>query len=1113
VKGDMWVGTRYYGVYHYDPLRPDDSQAGRGSDGSPATGERWTRYNVGDGLADNTARSILQAHDGSVWVATPRGISRFDGRTWTTRALPLDLIGTRFPSLAQEKDGAIWISQLSDAWPLYGHAMPGRTAPVGMSHRVWTTRYEPDAALPETRITLFGDKVSQPGNTTLEWEGRDRWRSTPSEEIQFSHRLDDQDWGPFTHRTAVVLKSLPSGNHTFHVKARDRDFNEDATPASVTFTVVPPVWQEPWFLGLMVVLLGAIGLQTGRVVRRDRRLQESNTALSTGHKELYALNRQLQVDRAVERVRAEVTGMRNAEDLQDIVQEMLKELSTAGVAFDLCVINIIEEDAGIRRQYSATKDAWLGQVETPLSEVSPELLSIYKGGEPVVRQVDDILAKQDVELRERTGVVAEALRPTAVMDAPFAYGTLSLNTTKPEGFADDDVVLVKEFARVIALGYARYLDFQTLEGQTQQLAKDAALQRVRAEVASMGKSDDIGRVIGIVLREIRELGVDVFNAVMMVPDEQAELIREYLAGLSLDADYWSRLPAPSEKPEFPATVASIVEGIDLYRGDRSFIKDGDWVLDDWRAQEPAMRRYPETRDLQQSQAGIREQFGIHSPLEWLPRSSMSAPFSHGMLHFNSHQPGGLGEDDLEIARDFAHMVSLGYARYLDFQRLEEQNRAMSEANKELFELNQALQRERAVERIREQVQTMEAASDFEKVLSLLAADLKSAGLAFETCGIEVLDQPVDNPSMSYIEEHGYRYTAYTINPEGAVTDRSYQLAAPFPDVVEAAVQRFIEGKPWQGTSEGTAIVEVPAAAYGRLRLTASERQEFTDEEVETLRDFATAVALGYARFLDLKAVEEARQREMEELEAELQVAHDMQMGLLPERAPDVPGIDLSGICVPANHVGGDYYQFVYLDEERTQLAIVMADVSGHEMQAATVAMRFNELIWYETQNRTGGVEILKGLDAALKGRIPETMFVTCGIGVLDQAKRSLAFASAGNPEVYLYNRGRDEVTPLGISGCPLGLPLDLGDQVPFNSTEVALSSGDLLVFASDGVEEAQNAAEEFYEAERLAKLIGELGGKQASADDVRDAIVEDVKAFLGGVPQSDDITVVVLRTT
>ena len=191
------------------------------------------------------------------------------------------------------------------------------------------------------------------------------------------------------------------------------------------------------------------------------------------------------------------------------------------------------------------------------------------------------------------------------------------------------------------------------------------------------------------------------------------------------------------------------------------------------------------------------------------------------------------------------------------RRLQEANTALSSGNKELFQANQALRQDRAVERIRGEVQAMEQASDFEKVLSLLSEDLKTVGLSFHTCGIDVLDEPVDDPTMAHFEDHGFQYTTYTLDPEGQVLQKSYTLTAPFPEVIGETLERFIAGESWQGTSSGTAIVEVSIARYGRLRLTDSDRQGFTESEIGTLQDFAIAIALGYTRYLDFVNLETA----------------------------------------------------------------------------------------------------------------------------------------------------------------------------------------------------------------------------------------------------------------
>ncbi len=477
-KGDLWVGTRTYGVFHYD-------------------GKTWTRYDVRGGLAGNTVSDILQTADGSVWVRTEEGFSRFDGRTWTKDALPEALRGEALgEGMRQSPDRALWLNRVSGAQNWFRRSMPGYTMPEGASFNFRTIRYQPDAVPPETEITLSLDKVSQPGNTTLAWKGADPWKATPDEEVQYSYRMDGGEWSPFSAEKNKVFLALSSGAHTFEVRARDRDFNVDPTPAAIRFTVVPPVWRQPWFLGLMAVLAGVIGLQASRIVVSNRKLRESNTALSSGNKEMFALNRELQEtnkrldrERAVERVRAEVTAMKSAEDLKDVVAEMLRELSGAGVAFDICVINIVDEEAGVRRQYGATKEGWFGQSEESIEKVSEAFRAIWKGGRPVVRPVDEGVAARHFETRRLLGATGETERPTALVDAPFTYGTLSLSTRRPGGFREEDVALVEEFARVVALGYARYLDFERLEAQNRGLEK--ANQEVRQALTEKEQAQEM----------------------------------------------------------------------------------------------------------------------------------------------------------------------------------------------------------------------------------------------------------------------------------------------------------------------------------------------------------------------------------------------------------------------------------------------------------------------------------------------------------------------------------------------------------------------------------------------------------------------------------------------
>jgi signal transduction histidine kinase/CheY-like chemotaxis protein/ligand-binding sensor domain-containing protein len=251
--GSLWVGTRTYGLFRL-------------------VGGQWQRYGVRDGLSNNRIRAMQAVGDGGLWVATDKGLDRFDGTSWTTHALPRELAsGDQILSLHESSDGALWINRSGNV-----------------------IRYDPETEAPQTHIEVWLDKVSQPGNTTISWKGQDPWRSTPDEDLQFSWRLDDGPWSPYRRERSRMLLSLDSGEHEFTVRARDRDHNIDSTPAQVRFQVEPPVWRQPWFGGLMLLLLVVIGVQTRRVVKRDRALGESNRFLRQRTQDLEQANEEIQ---------------------------------------------------------------------------------------------------------------------------------------------------------------------------------------------------------------------------------------------------------------------------------------------------------------------------------------------------------------------------------------------------------------------------------------------------------------------------------------------------------------------------------------------------------------------------------------------------------------------------------------------------------------------------------------------------------------------------------------------------------------------------------------------------------------------------------------------------
>jgi signal transduction histidine kinase/ligand-binding sensor domain-containing protein len=393
--GKLWVGTRSYGIFMLH-------------DG------RWSSFDVRTGLADNRVQSIAIDPDGSVWAATPKGISRFDGAKWTTMAFPAEFDYQEHPDLRISQNGDIWVS--------YPHAQ----SKVAI-------RYRREAVPPETEVTLYPERASELHQTTFSWKGTDWWESTPTQELQYTWRRDGNDWSSYSSSTSITLTSVPSGNHSFEVKARDRDFNEDPTPAVVHFTVLPPVWGQSWFQALILVLLSAIAVQTIRVVRRGRRLRVANTALSESNKSLFRLNLDLQ-ERSTELQQVN-TQLEDLDRLKtDFFSMVSHDLRTPMTAVKGYIDNMLD---GVVGELNNRQTRYLERMRVStdrLTRMISDLLDLSRLERGAVESLDLRPARIDVLDTVREAV--DGLRPIAESNRL----SLRLEGVSVDVFADRDRV-------------------------------------------------------------------------------------------------------------------------------------------------------------------------------------------------------------------------------------------------------------------------------------------------------------------------------------------------------------------------------------------------------------------------------------------------------------------------------------------------------------------------------------------------------------------------------------------------------------------------------------------------------------------------------------------------
>lgn len=177
------------------------------------------------------------------------------------------------------------------------------------------------------------------------------------------------------------------------------------------------------------------------------------------------------------------------------------------------------------------------------------------------------------------------------------------------------------------------------------------------------------------------------------------------------------------------------------------------------------------------------------------------------------------------------------------------------------------------------------------------------------------------------------------------------------------------------------------------------------------------------------------------------------------------------------------------------------------MEAAVTAVRFNEMLRYECQNRVAPADILDGLNDSLEGQIDQATFITCCIAVLDVPTGEVTLASAGHcPPIHLSNQSQF----IDLTGYPLGIPALVRPQTPYRLEHLTLAPGDRLVLYSDGVVEAQNAKRNFFDDDRFIRCLERASIDRTPTDLIAD-LVANIKAFIGKARRTDDITLVILQ--
>lgn len=277
------------------------------------------------------------------------------------------------------------------------------------------------------------------------------------------------------------------------------------------------------------------------------------------------------------------------------------------------------------------------------------------------------------------------------------------------------------------------------------------------------------------------------------------------------------------------------------------------------------------------------------------------------------------------------------------------------------------------------------------------------------------------------------------------------------------------------------------------------RDSFSSGDLKLLNSIASMAAIAIYNNQLLKKVLES-----ERLKRELEIAEQIQSGMLPTHFPDFPELEIFGRCSPAKNVGGDYFDFFL--SGNGSLEMVMADVSGHNIGAALMMANTRSVLKSLIHASSSVDEILHRANKLLYDDMSRSgLFISVFLLRYDRQRRRLSYTNGGHHPVIWYQAKSNRFVKLDANGLLLGvLP-----EVDFGEKTVVLQPGDLLIMYTDGVIEASDANGNLFGYNRIEKLIA--ANSALPVRELVDKIFREVQLFSNSSDQADDITLQIMK--
>lgn len=367
--------------------------------------------------------------------------------------------------------------------------------------------------------------------------------------------------------------------------------------------------------------------------------------------------------------------------------------------------------------------------------------------------------------------------------------------------------------------------------------------------------------------------------------------------------------------------------------------------------------------------------------------------------------------------------------------------------------------------------------------------------------------------MTEMRGYGFNHRGeeFISYPAGQVIFEEGQDGFEMFVVMDGEVLITVEGTPIDSLGPGSIFGEMAlvddrprsatATAVVDSKLLLVDQDQFL-KLIQESPDFAIETMSVMSRRMR-EFIEDEVQRQR--LEEELEIGRRIQLSLLPDRCPAIPGWDVAAIYRSARQVGGDLYDFISVPDNSQQIHFVIADVTGKGVPAALFMASTRMAVRAESLNGCSPAETLRRVNRLLSHDQRSPLFLGAIYATLDNPTGKLTYANGGL-ESPLWLRGESgQIEALSARGMLLGA----FEEIPVEEQELEIAPGDSLVFFTDGLTEARNEEGHFFGEERLLETMAARSWD--GADQLLQAIVEAVDGFAGPTPATDDLTLVVIR--